>query len=163
MKGRWVSIILLFILFSLLVVPNVYAQSSQDIDIDDIISAIGPRSGQELIFDVLLYAIFFMGMVNMFLIPEKQLMPTMLNFIVIGLAVVSKLLVGTEPDSYITPGNFATLVFNSGMFVLPLITAGMVRSRFGTPKAMITCAITGLIGGGYFFIFWALEQRTAFA
>lgn len=157
MKSKYLFIILLLIFASLIAVPTASAQ--QDLDFNDIVDALGPRDGNELIFDLLLYAIFFMGMVNMLLIPEKQLFPAMLNFTVIGLAVISKLLVGDEPDSTIKPDDFATLLLNAGMFVLPLITAGMVRSRFGTPKAMMTCAITGLLGGGYFFVFWALAQR----
>lgn len=157
MKSKHLFIVLLLLLISLIAVPTASAQ--EDLDFQDIVDALGPRDGNELIFDLLLYAIFFMGMLNMFLIPEKQLFPAILNFIVIGLAVVSKLLVGDEPNSTIKPDDFATLIFNSGMFVLPLVTAGMVRSRFGTPKAMITCAITGLIGGGYFFVFWSLAQR----
>lgn len=160
---RYVFIMLfLFLVFTL--VPTVGAQGTSDVNINDIINALGPRTdgypSHYLIFDIMLYLIFFLSLVSMMLIPDKQLQATMLNFIVLLLAVLSKVMVA--PEGPIRPTDFPVLLFNAGMFVLPLLIAGMVRSAnkyAGTPKALFTSIITGLLGGGYFFLFWLLEQK----
>lgn len=162
MTRKHFMLILLYILLALLVVPTVYAQGTTDLEFSDIVDAIGPRTGRDLLWDVMLYMIFFLALINMFMIPDKQLMVTILNFIVMGLAIMSKLLVGTEntTDRVFQRGDLPVLVFNVGMFVIPLIMAGMLRSVKGKrPKAIYVCIIMGLLGGAYFFMFWAMEQR----
>lgn len=158
-----ILVVLLFLLLTLTVVPVVAAQGTGDIDLGDIVDALGPRSGQALIWDLFLYAIFFLGFLNMLLIPDKQLFSSMLNLLVMGLAVVSKLLVGYPPNNpVLAPADLPVLIFNAGMFTLPFIIAGMQRSVKGKPsKATIPAIIMGLLGGGYFFLFWAMEQRGA--
>jgi hypothetical protein len=157
-RKRNLLITLLLVLLFVNVTP-VFAQSTADIELDDIIQLLGPRSGQELIYDIFLYAIFLMGIVVMFLIPDKQLLPSLLNFLVLGLAVVSKLLVGRGPSYVLSPTDFPVFVLHVGMFVIPLIIAGMLRDRRGLPKATFPAILMGLMGGGYFFLYWALEQR----
>jgi len=159
MTRKHLLLMMLYIVLALVFVPAVYAQgSTADLDVNDIIEALGPREGRDLLWDILLYLIFLLGFVLMFLIPDKQLFPALLNFLVMGLAVISKLLVGQGRT--IEPGDLPVLVLNVGMFVLPLIIAGMVRSVKGKPsKAIIPAVIQGMVGGGYFFLFWALEQR----
>jgi hypothetical protein len=161
MARNRILLVLLALLVMLAAAPVAHAQSTADINFSDIIDALGPRSGDALLWDVFLYAIFFIGLLNIFLIPDKQLFPAMLNLLVMGLAVVSKLLVGYPPhDPVLSPVDFPVLVFNAGMFVLPLIIAGMQRSVKGKPsKATIPAILMGLLGGGYFFLFWAMEQR----
>jgi len=136
------------------------AQSANDVNLDDIIEALGPREGEELIFDILLYLIFFIGLINSFLIPDKQMSVSLLNFTVIGLALVSKLLIGTHSSAILEACDIGTLVIHVGIFVFPLLCAGMLRSVKGKrSKAMLPSILLGLLGGGYFFMFWFLEQR----
>ncbi len=73
---RYVFIMLfLFLVFTL--IPAVSAQGTADVDINDIINALGPRTdgypSHYLIFDIMLYLIFFLCLVSMMLIPDKQL------------------------------------------------------------------------------------------
>ncbi len=158
MKRKHLLLFFLYVFVIFVNVPVTYAQNTTDLNLNDVLSALGPRSGQDLLWDIMLYLIFFLGVVNMLLIPDKQLFPAMLNFTVMGLAIVSKLLVGTGRT--IEPTDFPVLVFNAGMFVLPLTIAGMVRSVKGKPsKAIGPAILMGLLGGGYFFLYWALEQR----
>ncbi|GAB4508396.1 MAG: hypothetical protein OHK0046_00650 [Anaerolineae bacterium] len=162
MPRKHYYVILLYFLLALVVVPAAYAQSTTDLRFEDILDALAPREGTALLWDLLLYAIFFLGLVNSLLIPDKQLLPSLLNFGVIGLAVVSKLLVGDGRT--IEPTDFAVLILNTGMFVLPLMIAGMVRSfsrRSQAPRALMPSIFMGLLGGVYFFLFWAVEQRGA--
>jgi hypothetical protein len=151
---------MLFILLAMSVVSPVYAQGTKDIDFNEVIQNLGPRSGQDLLWDIFLYAIFLIGIVNMGLIPDKQLFPAMLNFGVIAMAVTAKLLVGEGESKVLDPLHFGTFVLNVGMFVLPLIIAGMVRSVKGKPsKAIFPAAFQGLLGGGHFFLYWYMVQR----
>lgn len=161
MSRKGLLVILLLFVGLFVIVPAAFAQSGSDISVDDIIDAIGPRDGEELIWDILLYLIFFLSIVTMFLIPDKQLTATLLNFTVLFLAVISKLLVSTEPGAFISPCDLPVLGINAGLFALPLIMAGMVRTRkVGNPPAMITGIATGLMGGGYFFLFWFMAQQS---
>jgi hypothetical protein len=180
---KW-YLILLFGLLLLFLVPAAHAQ--QDLDVQDILGLLGPRTGNlpntsipyedhVLFLDLLLYAVFFFALINMFLIPDKQLLASMLNFLVIGLIVVSKLVITPCPerlgkenpacfvtDYQLSSVHIVVLPINAGIFVIPLTIAGMVRktSKYaGPPPAMYTGALAGLLGGGYFFLFWALEQR----
>jgi hypothetical protein len=156
-------LLLLFIILSFTVVPTAYAQQQFDITFQDVINALGPRSGQGLLWDIFLYAIFFLGLITMLLIPDKQLLASLLNIGVVALAVISKLLVGYPPGNpFISATDFPVLIFNAGMFVIPFIVAGLQRAVKGKPsKATIPAILMGLLGGGYFFLFWALEQRGA--
>lgn len=159
MPRKHVFIVLSYLLMMFVWVPVVSAQGTSDINFDDIVAAVGPRSGQDLIWDIFLYLIFFVALVNMFLIPDKQLMVTILNFIVMGFAVVSKLLVGN--GTLLEVDELPVLVLNVGMFVIPLIMAGALRNVGKKPPNRWPSIIMGLLGGGYFFLFWALEQRMA--
>ncbi len=159
MTRKHALVLILFVVLALFWAPAVGAQSIDDLDADEILELLGPRDGEDLLFDILLYLIFFMSILSMFLIPDKQLMATMLNFVVILFAVLSKILVGDVAPYVIAPTDLPVLPINAGMFVIPLIIAGMVRQRRGNPPAMITGIITGLLGGVYFFLFWALKQR----
>ena len=155
----------LYLLFLALffIVPNALAQTN-DINPDDIIAAQDPRSGNGLILDIFLYLIFLFCIINMFLVPDKQLTPALMNFTVLFLAVISKLLVSAEVNdasAIIGPCDLPVLGINATMFAFPLIMAGMVRTKkVGSPPALFTGIITGLLGGSYFFLFWALAQRT---
>ncbi len=161
MTRRQIFIITLFLLVLMFTVPAVLAQDSlEDIQLADIIDALGPRSGMDLLWDIFLYTIFLLGMINMALIPEKQLMASLLNFLIIGLAVVSKLLVGDHNSAIFAKDDLETMVLNIGMFVTPMLIAGMLRSHRGKKsKAMMPAIFMGIVGGAYFFLFWAVEQN----
>lgn len=159
MPRRHFFIVLLYLFLMMVWVPVVSAQGTQELDFDQIVAAIGPRTGdpQKLMWDIFLYLIFFVALVNMFIIPDKQLMVTILNFIVMAFAVVSKLLVGN--GTLLEVDELPVLVLNVGMFVVPLIMAGALRNVGKKPPNRWPSLIMGALGGGYFFLFWALEQR----
>ena len=162
---RYNRILMVTLLVLILLTPlsaiQAQGESRDDIYLSDVLSKLGPRGGEDLLFDILLYTIFFVGMVNTALIPEKQLLASMLNFLVLGMVVVSKLVVGTiENESVVEPDHLLTLPLHAGIFVVPLITAGMVRSHKGkASKAIIPAIFMGLLGGAYFFLFWSLQTR----
>ena len=114
----------------------------------DIINRLMPRSGLGLIYDLLLYAIFILMLIVMFMQSDKQLVPTMISGLVGALAVIAKL-------NVFDPLAFGALVVNAGIFVLPIIVAGITKAKNSQPLAIIA----GVLGGVYFFMFWFISQR----
>jgi hypothetical protein len=162
----WLVLVLVSALF--MVSPAFAQDGGTNIRFEDIGQLLGPRTGTNLLFDIMLYLLFFLGMVNSLLIPDKQLFQTMLNISVVAVAVLSKLLVGgTLYDNFadgfvytFPPCDFPVLIMNVWMFVIPLIVAGMLRSVKGKKTNAVPVSILmGLIGGAYFFLFWATKQQ----
>jgi hypothetical protein len=150
---------LVLLLLTFAVVPAAHAQTElPPIDMNEVLRRLGPGQGQQLLWDIMLYAIFFMALITSFLVPDKQLLATLAITAVMAMAVIAKLQYVNIPVNK-TPDNLIILAVNAGMFTFPLIVAGMVRARCGTPKAMAPAVLTGLLGGGYFFLYWALVLR----
>lgn len=165
-KKLYLALLLLFV--SLLLAPVAQAQSS-DVDFQQILRSLGPRTegydSAYILLDILLYSVFFLSMVNMFVIPDKQLSVSLLNFAVILLTVFSKVGIASafgspgvvHPNAIMSMCALPVLAINASIFVLPLIIAGMSRrvSKFaGTPPSMFLGGLTGLIGGAHFFLAW---------
>lgn len=121
-----------------------------------ILARLAPRPGTDLFLDLLLYSLFGIGFITMILVPDKQMLPSLLMLGVIMAALIAKLqYVG------INYCDLATFVVNVFMFAIPMLVAGMVRSKAGkTPKALWPAVLTGILGGFYFFLFWALNQQS---
>jgi hypothetical protein len=142
------------VLFVFVVMP-VMAQPSLPSG-QQILARLAPRTGTDLILDLMLYTLFGIGFITMILVPDKQMLPSILMLGVIMAALIAKLqYVG------INVCDLATFAVNVFMFAIPMLVAGMVRGRSGkTPKALWPAVLTGLIGGMYFFMFWALYQQS---
>jgi hypothetical protein len=142
------------VLFVFVVMP-VMAQPSLPSG-QQILARLAPRAGMDLVLDLLLYTVFGIGFVTMILVPDKQMLPSLLMLGVIMAALIAKLqYVG------INICDLATFAINVFMFAIPMLVAGMVRGRAGkTPKALWPAVLTGVIGGLYFFVFWALYQQS---
>ncbi len=125
-----------------------YLAQSITLNPQQLISRLGPRTGIELVYDIFLYIIFFLALIVMFMQSDKQLVPTILAGLVGALAVIAKL-------NVFLPKEFGSLVVNAGIFVFPLITAGITKAKKSQPLAIIA----GVLGGVYFFIFWVISQR----
>lgn len=148
-------ILLLVIFAGALLVPTLQAQPNIDIDFQEILRRLGPSSQfPGILFDIMRYLIFIFGFITMLLVPDKQLIASLLMTAVLGIVIIVKL-------GVFSPVDLATLALNCGLFVIPFIVAGMLRGRNRTPRAAFPALITGLLGGGYFFLFWALAQRGA--
>lgn len=114
-----------------------------------IIQRLSPRTGVELVYDILLYIIFFLALIVMFMQSDKQLVPTVLAGLVGAMAVIAKL-------NVFNPLAFGALVINAGIFVFPIIIAGITKAKKSQPPAVIA----GVLGGVYFFMFWFISQRS---
>ncbi|MBI5668964.1 MAG: hypothetical protein HZC41_13245 [Chloroflexi bacterium] len=115
----------------------------------DILARLAPRTnGVYLVYDIILYIVFILALVVMFMQSDKQLVPTMLAGLVGALAVIAKL-------NVFDPLAFGALVVNAGIFVFPIIIAGITKAKKSQPLAVIA----GVLGGVYFFMFWFISQR----
>jgi hypothetical protein len=154
MTRNRILIILLMALMTMAVVPAVHAQSVSDIDFDEMLDRLKPGTkGEDPIFGILLYGIFIIGVINMALIPDKQMLASMLNVTVLALALIFKLLVGDKAvyqSALLEPTDFVTFFLAVGLFVIPFIMAGMLRSHKGkSSKAILPAIFQGLIGLAY--------------
>jgi hypothetical protein len=130
-----------------------------EVNVQEILFLLGPSSGN-LVWTILLYLIFFLSLITMFVMPDKNLIPTLLVGGVLMCTVIAKLSVSTTRNPIFEPAEFGMYIINIVPFVFPFISAGMVRAKKkGTVVPPLI--LTGLIGGVYFFMFWFLEQRMA--
>ncbi len=129
------------------------------LNFQDIVALLGPGTGQALIWSILLYIIFFFALITLFVMPDKNMIPTLLILAVLLFAIVGKLSVAAlalHKQPILKNKDFGMFVINVGMFVFPLITIGMIRAR--KSKATGPALITALTAGVYFFLFWFIVQ-----
>ena len=120
----------------------------ENINIDEIGYLLGPSSPPGLIWNILLYIIFFLALVSMLLQGDKALLPTMILAGALLLVVLAKLQV-------FPPREFGAFVVNAGIFILPGLVAGMTRSPKGRPPAILAA----VFGAVFFFAYWFFFQR----
>jgi hypothetical protein len=128
----------------------------EGLSLQDILFLIGPQSGQ-LGWTILLYIIFFFGLITMLVMPDKNLVPTLLIGAVLLAAVIAKLSISARPP-ILEKKEFGMLILNVIMFTFPLLSAGLIRAR-KKGKVIPPAIITAVFGGVYFFLFWFIEQR----
>lgn len=105
----------------------------------------------------MLYLIFFFALITMLLMPDKNLTSTLLIGGVLLAALVAKLSISARPPIF-KKDEFGMLLLNIVMFVFPLLSAGLIRSR-KKGRVIPPAILTGILGGVYFFMFWFVEQR----
>ncbi len=131
-----------------------------NINFQQILDLLLPTS-QTMIFDIMLYIIFFLSLIALFLMPDKNMVPTLLIAAVLLFAIVAKLSLGAiygpgEPIFQRT--DFGMLVINAGMLTFPLIAVGLTRARKGA-KSTPPAVLAALVAGVYFVLFWLIHQR----
>jgi len=131
----------------------ILAQSTS-IDVQDIIAALGPNSDPGIVWNIMLYLIFFLGLATMFMQSDKQLGPTLMMATVAFAAVLDKLQVIARTPILGQPG-FGTLLLHIVMATFPLVVAGITKAH----KSRGPAIFTGIIGLVLFFGYWALVQR----
>lgn len=115
-----------------------------------ILSRLGPNYPEGMIFwNILLYIIFFLAVITMFMQGDKQNSTTLMMGAVGLLAVLAKFQI-------FEPKDFGSLIINAGMFVLPLIVAGVTSAKKSVGPAIFGAIIAGI----YFFGYWVVMQRS---
>ncbi len=106
------------------------------------------------IWDIFIYIMFFMSLIMIMLIPEKNMQPTMLMYGVLLCSIIDKIRPSGQDPNFVMPGfddkGFGTLLIHLVMFTFPLMAAGLIRGRAQKDKRGIPVGIiTGLLGGVY--------------
>lgn len=119
----------------------------------EILAQLSLNSEPGLIYNILIYIIFFMLLIAFFMQDDKQLITTLLLGLVLAFLVIAKLDLARQnfPDG----GDFAMLLINAAIFVVPLMVTGMSKAKKSKPLTLIG----GVIGGFYFFMYWFFLQR----
>jgi hypothetical protein len=138
-----------------------------DIDFREILSLLGPGTGQTLVWSIILYVLFFLALITLFRTPDKNMIPTLLMGTVLLFIIVAKLSITANAVRGVKPiiGNkdFGMYAINIAIGVFPLIAVGMTRvtsrvDRRSNPAAA-TAILTSVIGLIYFFGFWLAVQQ----
>lgn len=157
---------LLFVSALFWVAPFPIMAQNTDLTFDDILAALALRDGRGLLYDILLYAIFIFSFINQFLIPDKQMSMSLLNFSIMGLAIAIKLLVVIPVvacmevyGATLQPNDYPIFFMNIWMVIAPLLVAGGLRSVKGkASSAMGPSILLFFLAAIYFFLFWVTEQ-----
>lgn len=113
------------------------------------------------LFSLILYVIFSLALLALVLMPDKNLLPTLLIAGVLLAAVIGKLITAGANIGGFRPREFGTLIVNVIPFLFPMLVAGMVRTRKRSNPVVPLGILTGILGGVYFFLFWFFFQRSA--
>ena len=110
------------------------------------------------VWDVFIYVMFFMTLLTMILIPDKNMQPTTLMTIVLLLTIVDKVRPhdgGAFLIEGFDNGGFGTEIIHMGMAILPYIAGALVRGRTQKERrAMPVGILTGVIGSVYAIAFF---------
>lgn len=128
----------------------------EGISLQEILFLLGPNSG-ELVWNIFLYVLFFLALVTLLMMPDKNLIPTLLMSAVLLATLVAKLSLSSRTRPLLDEREFGMLIINIIPFIFPLLTAGTIRAK--KTKARAPAILTGLIGAVYFFLFWFIVQR----
>lgn len=100
-----------------------------------------------------LYVLFFLGLVLLFVMPEKNEIPQYLVFALIFIVIIDFLRT-RDPNGFPVPGaehnGFFTFLIHIAMAMIPFIVAGMTRKQGRKGGAVIPIGLlTGFIAGLY--------------
>ncbi|MBW4436309.1 MAG: hypothetical protein KME04_04195 [Pleurocapsa minor GSE-CHR-MK-17-07R] len=127
------------------------------LQLNDILALLGPGTG-DAIWNIFLYTIFVLSLLALFLMPDKNLLATLLVGAILLAVVIAKLSLSARPP-LLRNTDFGMFVLNIIPFVFPMLAAGIIRAK-KKAKVVIPLVLTALVGAVYFFWFWFTEQST---
>jgi peptidoglycan/LPS O-acetylase OafA/YrhL len=131
----------------------------QNLQLDDILQLLALGSGINALWSIFLYLVFFLALVTLFTMPDKNMVPTLLIAVVLLCSVVAKISLASS-DPIFKQREFGMMIINVAMGVLPFIVAGMIRRGKTRRTTAVPLAIfTGIIGTVYFLMFLIFVQR----
>ena len=130
-----------------------------NIELDDILQLLALGSGINAVWSIFLYVVFFLALLTLLTMPDKNLVPTLLIATVMLCAVIAKLSLASS-DPIFRQREFGMMIINVAVGVLPFIVAGMVR-RGKTRRSTVQplAILTGIFGTVYFLMFLIFVQR----
>lgn len=132
----------------------------ESLQLDDILKLLALGSGINALWSIFLYIIFFLALLTLFTMPDKNLVPTLLVAVVLLCSVIAKISLASN-DPIFQEREFGMMVINIATGVLPFVVAGMIRRGKTRRVTAVPLAIfTGIIGTIYFLTFLIFVQRT---
>ncbi|RMG90204.1 MAG: hypothetical protein D6712_00275 [Chloroflexi bacterium] len=130
----------------------------------DLLSNIGQVFNIYSPWDVFIYVIFFLSLITLMLIPDKNMQPTLLMSVVLLFCIIDKVRPAAgrpwSTGEFIMPGfddlGFGTLLIHIGMAIFPIVAGTLIRARSekqkrGTPMGILTGMIAGVYAIAFFF------------
>ena len=111
------------------------------------------------LFSIILYILFALAVIVLVIMPDKNLLPTLLIAGVLLAVVIAKLITAGANIGGFRPREFGVLIINVIPFLFPMLVAGMVRTRKRSNPVVPLGILMGFFGGVYFFLFWFFLQR----
>jgi hypothetical protein len=138
-----------------------------DLNFQDVLKLLAPGTGQNLIWSIMLYILFFLALLTLFKVPDKNMVPTLIMGTVLLFIIVAKLSISANAvrggRPIINNKDFGMYIINIAIGVLPLIAIGMTRvtSRVNRRSNPATgpAILTAVVGIVYFFGFWLAVQQ----
>jgi hypothetical protein len=129
------------------------------LQIDDILELLALGTGINALWSIFLYLIFFLALLTLFTMPDKNMVPTLLIATVLLCAVIAKVSLASS-DPIFRPREFGMMIINVVTGVFPFIVAGMIRrGKLRRVTAVPLAVVTGVIGTTYFLMFLIFVQR----
>ncbi|MCU0511469.1 MAG: hypothetical protein MUE40_02760 [Anaerolineae bacterium] len=108
----------------------------------------------ESLAHIFLYVLFFLGLVLLFVIPEKNETPQYLVFAMLFMVIVAFLRTRAAPGSFPVPGSenngFFTFLLHIAIAIAPLLAGTMARKQGRKGGAAIPVGILTAFVGGVF-------------
>lgn len=131
-----------------------------NLQFQDILDLLALGTGMDLVWSIFLYVVFFLALITLFMMPDKNMVPTLLIAAVLLFAIIAKVSLAS-PDPILRRREFGFMIINVMMGVLPFIVAGMIRvGKTRRASAQVPAILTGIFGSIYFAMFLLFVQRT---
>jgi hypothetical protein len=123
--------------------------------------SLAPAGGvpNAIVYSIFLYLIFILALITLFLMPDKNLLPTLLTGGTLLAVVLAKLVTAGASIGGFRPEQFGMLIVNVIPFLFPFLVAGMTRTRKRTNPVPPLAILTGILGGVYMFIYGFFIMR----
>lgn len=128
-------------------------------DVQDALQLLALGQGQNIIWSLFLYVIFFLSLITLFLIPDKNMIPTLLMAGLLLAVIIVKVSLAPTGQPVVPRTGFAIFILNIAMGAIPFIVTGMVRARHGKNKVAPPAILAGIFGFTYFFLYWLVVIR----
>lgn len=129
------------------------------LQLDDILSLLALGTGIDALWSIFLYIIFFLALLTLFTMPDKNMVPTLMIATVLLCAVIAKISLASN-DPIFNQREFGMMIINIVTGVFPFIVAGMIRrGKTRRTTAVPLSVFTGVIGTVYFLMFLIFVQR----
>ncbi|MFO7320524.1 MAG: hypothetical protein DIU68_002240 [Chloroflexota bacterium] len=127
----------------------------QNLQFEDILQLLSLGTGMDLIWSIFLYLVFFLGLITIFTMPDKNMIPTLLTAAVLLFAIIAKVSLAAS-DPILGRREFGMMVINVGIAVLPFLVAGTIRAGKGRKSGPVAPAILGGIFGTIYMMMYLI-------